>query len=51
MAEPQRGIGRGLAAILTVTPRETPEELRQVIDQTRTDVAATIQEFGLQQDQ
>jgi ParB family transcriptional regulator, chromosome partitioning protein len=30
VAEPQRGIGRGLAAILTVTPRETPEELRQV---------------------
>jgi tripartite-type tricarboxylate transporter receptor subunit TctC len=28
-----------------------PEALRQVIDQTRADVASTIQEFGLQQDQ
>lgn len=30
MAEPQKGIGRGLAAILTVSPKGTPEELRQV---------------------
>jgi ParB family transcriptional regulator, chromosome partitioning protein len=30
VAEPQRGIGRGLAAILTAAPREAPEELRQV---------------------
>ena len=30
MAEPQRGIGRGLAAILTVSPKDAPEELRQI---------------------
>lgn len=30
MAERQKGIGRGLAAILTVSPRDEPEELRQV---------------------
>lgn len=30
MAEPQKGIGRGLAAILTVSPKSAPEELRQV---------------------
>ncbi len=30
MAEPQKGIGRGLAAILTVSPKGAPEELRQV---------------------
>jgi ParB family chromosome partitioning protein len=30
VVEPQKGIGRGLAAILTVAPREAPEELRQV---------------------
>jgi ParB family transcriptional regulator, chromosome partitioning protein len=30
VAEPQKGIGRGLAAILTVSPKEEPEELRQV---------------------
>jgi tripartite-type tricarboxylate transporter receptor subunit TctC len=35
----------------SVPESSTPEELRQVIDQTRTDVAATVQEFGLQQDQ
>lgn len=35
----------------SVPESSTPEELRQVIDQTRADVAATIQEFGLQQDQ
>ncbi len=35
----------------SVPESSTPEELRQVIDQTRTDVAATIQEFRLQQDQ
>jgi len=28
--EPQKGIGRGLAAILTVSPKAAPEELRQV---------------------
>ncbi len=30
MAERQKGIGRGLSAILTVSPREEPEELRQI---------------------
>jgi ParB family chromosome partitioning protein len=30
VVEPQKGIGRGLAAILTVAPREAPEELRHV---------------------
>jgi tripartite-type tricarboxylate transporter receptor subunit TctC len=35
----------------SVPESSTPEGLRQVIDQTRVDVAATIQEFGLQQDQ
>jgi ParB family chromosome partitioning protein len=30
VAEPQRGIGRGLAAILAVEPREEPEELRKL---------------------
>ncbi len=30
MAERQRGMGRGLSAILSVTPREEPEELRQL---------------------
>ena len=30
MAERQRGMGRGLAAILSVNPREEPEELRQI---------------------
>ena len=35
----------------SVPASSTPEELRKVIDQTLTDVAASIQEFGLQQDQ
>ena len=35
----------------SVPESSTPEDLRKVIEQTRTDVAATIQEFGLQQDQ
>jgi tripartite-type tricarboxylate transporter receptor subunit TctC len=35
----------------SVPESSTPEDLRKVIDQTRADVAATIQEFGLQQDQ
>jgi ParB family chromosome partitioning protein len=30
VAERQKGIGRGLAAILTVSPRDEPEELRQI---------------------
>ncbi len=30
MAERQRGMGRGLAAILSVAPREDPEELRHI---------------------
>ncbi len=30
MAERQRGMGRGLAAILSVAPRESPEELREL---------------------
>ena len=30
MAERQRGMGRGLAAILSVAPRDEPEELRQI---------------------
>lgn len=30
MAERQRGMGRGLAAILSVAPKEEPEELRQL---------------------
>ena len=30
MAERQRGMGRGLAAILSVAPRDEPEELRQL---------------------
>ncbi len=30
MADRQRGMGRGLAAILSVAPREEPEELRQL---------------------
>jgi ParB family chromosome partitioning protein len=30
VAEKQRGMGRGLAAILSVAPREEPEELRQL---------------------
>jgi len=29
----------------------TPDELRAIIAQTRTEVEATIREFGLQQDQ
>ena len=35
----------------SIPQSSTPEELRQVIEQTRADVASTIQEFGLQQDQ
>jgi tripartite-type tricarboxylate transporter receptor subunit TctC len=35
----------------SVPVSSTPAELREVIDQTRRDVAATIQEFGLQQNQ
>jgi tripartite-type tricarboxylate transporter receptor subunit TctC len=35
----------------SVPESSTPEDLRKVIDQTRADVAATIQDFGLQQDQ
>ena len=35
----------------SVPESSTPEDLRKVIEQTRSDVAATIQEFGLQQDQ
>jgi ParB family chromosome partitioning protein len=30
VAEPPKGIGRGLAAILTVSPQDAPEQLRQV---------------------
>ncbi len=30
MADRQKGMGRGLAAILSVTPRDEPEELRQI---------------------
>ena len=30
MAEKQKGMGRGLAAILSVTPKDGPEELRQL---------------------
>ncbi|HET9105038.1 MAG TPA: ParB/RepB/Spo0J family partition protein [Solirubrobacteraceae bacterium] len=30
MAEPRRGMGRGLSAILSVAPRDEPEELRQL---------------------
>jgi ParB family chromosome partitioning protein len=30
VAERQRGMGRGLAAILSVAPREDPEELRRI---------------------
>jgi ParB family chromosome partitioning protein len=30
VAEPQRGMGRGLAAILAVAPRDEPEELREL---------------------
>ena len=30
MAERQRGMGRGLSAILSVAPRDEPEELRQL---------------------
>ena len=30
MAERQKGMGRGLAAILSVTPRDEPEELREL---------------------
>jgi ParB family transcriptional regulator, chromosome partitioning protein len=30
MADRQRGMGRGLAAILSVAPRDEPEELRQI---------------------
>ena len=30
MTESQKGMGRGLAAILTMAPRDVPEELRQV---------------------
>jgi len=35
----------------SVPVSSTPEELRSVIEQTRAEVASTIQEFGLQQDQ
>ena len=35
----------------SIPESSTPEELRKVIEQTRVDVAGTIQEFGLQQDQ
>ena len=35
----------------SVPASSTPEQLRKVIEQTRTEVASTIQEFGLQQDQ
>jgi tripartite-type tricarboxylate transporter receptor subunit TctC len=35
----------------SVPESSTPDDLRKVIEQTRGDVAATIQEFGLQQDQ
>ena len=30
MAERQKGMGRGLAAILAVAPRDEPEELREL---------------------
>jgi tripartite-type tricarboxylate transporter receptor subunit TctC len=35
----------------SIPASSTPEELRAIITQTRTEVEATIQEFGLQQDQ
>jgi tripartite-type tricarboxylate transporter receptor subunit TctC len=35
----------------SVPASSTPEELRQVIEQTRAEVESTIREFGLQQDQ
>jgi tripartite-type tricarboxylate transporter receptor subunit TctC len=35
----------------SIPASSTPEELRAVIEQTRAEVASTIQEFGLQQDQ
>jgi len=35
----------------SIPASSTPDELRTVIDQTRAEVEATIQEFGLQQDQ
>ena len=35
----------------SVPVSSTPEELREVIEQTRKDVASTIEEFGMQQDQ
>jgi len=35
----------------SIPASSTPEELRKVIDQTHAEVAGTIQEFGLQQDQ
>jgi tripartite-type tricarboxylate transporter receptor subunit TctC len=34
----------------SIPASSTPEELRGIIAQTRTDVEATIQEFGLQQE-
>jgi tripartite-type tricarboxylate transporter receptor subunit TctC len=34
----------------SIPAASTPDELRQVIEQTRADVASTIQEFGLQQE-
>jgi tripartite-type tricarboxylate transporter receptor subunit TctC len=35
----------------SVPAASTPDELRQVIEQTRAEVASTIEEFGMQQDQ
>lgn len=35
----------------SIPTASTPDELRQIIEQTRTDVETTVREFGLQQDQ
>ena len=42
---------QAIAKAGSIPQSSSPDELRQVIEQTRTDVAGTIQEFGLQQDQ
>ena len=39
------------AKAASIPQSSSPDELRQAIDQTRTDVEGTIREFGLQQDQ
>ena len=44
-------IGAAAKRAGSIPAASSPEELRKIILQTRADVEATIQEFGLQQEQ